>query len=57
MNYSMNKLWCKNKTKEEIEDELKRQLETYDKGTLINLLSERLSNKEKRNWVNQYYKD
>jgi hypothetical protein len=47
--------WCKGKTEKQIEDELWRQIDTYNEHDLREFFFNALSAKEKRNWVNSWH--
>lgn len=49
------KNWCKGKTKEKVEDEMWRQITTYDLHDLRRFFFNALSDKEKREWVNSWH--
>jgi len=49
--------WCEGKSKQEIEDELYRELETYTLKDLIQSLIDKLTIEEQTEWVNQWHKE
>ena len=47
--------WCKGKTKEQVEDELWRQIQTYNICDLRDFFFDSLSFKSKKDWVNSWH--
>ena len=50
-------MWTDGKTTKQIEDELWRQMWTYDTKTLRDLLFNALSPGEKKDWVNAWHEN
>jgi len=49
------KNWCKGKSKKQVEDELWRQIDTYNICDLKDFFFDALSFKSKKEWVNSWH--